>query len=39
MHSSDPAGNDLMRAFAAHLHFEHVRDPDDAKNVLYSFKL
>lgn len=39
LHSSDAADNDLMRKFAEHLHFEHQRDPDDAKLVLYSVHL
>jgi hypothetical protein len=39
MYSCDSADNDLMRKFAAHLHFAHVRDPDDARLVRYSFTL
>ncbi|MDQ2778609.1 MAG: GNAT family N-acetyltransferase [Pseudomonadota bacterium] len=39
MHSSDASDNDLMRKFAEHLHFQHRRDPDDAKLVLYSVRL
>ena len=39
MHSSDAADNGLMRKFADHLHFHHVRDPDDATLVRYSVDL
>ena len=39
MHSSDAADNDSMRRFADHLGFQHKRDPDDAKQVLYSVDL
>ncbi|MEO8249325.1 MAG: GNAT family N-acetyltransferase [Burkholderiales bacterium] len=39
MHSSDAADNDLMRKFAEHLHFQHQRDPNDAKLMLYSVRL
>ena len=39
MHSSDAADNGLMRKFAEHLNFHHVRDPDDATLVLYSVDL
>jgi GNAT superfamily N-acetyltransferase len=39
MHSSDAADNDLMRRFAAHLNFSHARDPDDARQVVYSVDL
>jgi GNAT superfamily N-acetyltransferase len=39
MHSSDAADNGLMRKFAEHLHFHHVRDPDDATLVRYSVDL
>jgi GNAT superfamily N-acetyltransferase len=39
MHSSDAADNDLMRKFAEHLHFHHVRDPEDATLVRYSVEL
>ncbi len=35
MHSSESADNDLMRKFAKHLRFEHQRDLDNAKLVLY----
>ena len=36
MHSSDSADNDLLRKFAEHLHFQQLRDPDDATLVRYS---
>jgi GNAT superfamily N-acetyltransferase len=39
MHSTDAADNDLMRHFAGHLHLHHVRDPDDATQVVYSVEL
>ena len=39
MHSSDDAANDSMRKFADHLGFQHKRDPDDARQVLYSVDL
>lgn len=39
MHSNDAADNDLMRTFATHLHFDHLRDPDDASQVRYSMDL
>jgi GNAT superfamily N-acetyltransferase len=39
MHSSDAADNEAMRKFADHLNFKHMRDPDDAKQVLYSIDL
>ena len=39
MHSSDAADNDSMRRFADHLGFQHQRDPDDARQVLYSVDL
>jgi GNAT superfamily N-acetyltransferase len=39
MHSSDASDNDLMRRFAAHLHMQHQRDPDDATMVLYSLNV
>ena len=39
MHSSDSVDNNLMRKFAEHLHFEHERDPDDAKLIRYSVLL
>lgn len=39
LHSSDAADNDSMRKFAEHLHFRHVRDPDDARQVLYTVEL
>jgi hypothetical protein len=28
-----------MRHFAGHLHLHHVRDPDDATQVVYSVEL
>lgn len=37
--ASDSADNDLMRKFAKHLHFEHQRDPDNAKLELYIVRL
>ena len=39
MYSSDAADNDLMRKFAEHLDFQHRRDPDDARQVLYTVDL
>lgn len=39
MHSSDVGDNDLMREFAAHLHFDHQPDPDDHALTLYSVNL
>ena len=39
MHSSDAADNDAMRKFAEHLGFQHQRDPDDARQVLYNVDL
>ena len=39
MHSSDAADNVSMRKFADRLGFQHERDPDDAKQVLYSVEL
>jgi GNAT superfamily N-acetyltransferase len=39
MHSSDAADNEAMRKFADHLKFRHERDPDDARQVLYSVDL
>ncbi len=39
MHSSDASDNDLMRRFAAHLHFQNSRDPDDARLVVYRVSL
>lgn len=36
MHSSDAPDNELMRRFAEHLQFRHERDPEDARQVLYS---
>jgi len=39
MHSSDAADNAAMRKFADHLNFQHKRDPEDARQVLYSVDL
>ena len=39
MYSSDSSDNDLMRKFAAHLHLQSTRDPDDATQVIYSMTL
>ena len=39
MHSSDAADNTRMRRFAEHLHFQHMRDPDDSTMVIYSVDL
>lgn len=39
MHSSDAADNEAMHKFADHLDFHHERDPDDARQILYSVNL
>jgi GNAT superfamily N-acetyltransferase len=39
MYSIDASDNEPMRRFAAHLHFNHARDPDDATQTVYSLDL
>jgi hypothetical protein len=39
MHSSDATDNEALQKFTDHLKFHHQRDPDDARQVLYSVDL
>lgn len=39
MHSSDAGHNESMRRFAAHLHMDHMTDPADDTQILYSIKV